>query len=96
MRVPLDHPGDQRGAGELDDPGARGHSDAGPGRGNPVALDEDGPARVWSGVHAVEDLRGAEEDGVGQGRRGDRDGGEQQGQAAHDGQTVMGLAFRQA
>lgn len=65
----LDHSGDEGLAGEVDDAGAGGSGDVGPDRSDPVAVDEDGPAGMRLRVHAVEDLRGPEEDRLGEHRR---------------------------
>ena len=62
VRMALDHAGHQGRAGQVDDPGAGGRGEVGPGRGDPVAVDQHRPAFVRARIDAVEHPRGAEED----------------------------------
>lgn len=73
----LDHARDERGAGQIDNPGASRSGDVRADSGDLVAVDENAPAGMRSGIHAVKDLGGAEEDRVRKSWPGEQDGEQQ-------------------
>ncbi len=71
VRMALDHPGHEGGAGEVDYLRAGGGGEVRPGGRDAVAVDEHRPAFVGTGVHPVEYACGAQQDRLRERRRRD-------------------------